>query len=338
MGNSGAVSDRIGYNAWGEKNSETQPANGDQIGYAGYWYEATVGLYQVWERWYDAATGRWMQKDPMSFAAGDSNLYRTVGNDVTNATDPTGLAETNPSAIFVIAHNKKMDGFGGVPKLGPIAGQDQAKWGFFVQIIRAPGDKGDPKDIKTEQRIWMLATATPRMGSGAEKTLRGNSLNSLWDAQGVSQISDAAAEKALATWSKDGFWEKMFPDATTIKKDTGKKQEEGQFQSWLLDPVHAYDAKKNPTGRVRVVGPTLQYVDNPGFRELPASDYTKVSLRVAVQVTASGPDGTVTAQFWVTVRFKSDGKTWSVDGDPTGSPVDIATKDRGNTWRRKKKE
>ena len=87
VSNSGAVSDHIGYNAWGQKTNETQPANGDELGFAGYWNEVTVGLYQVWERWYDATTGRWWQKDPKSFAAGDSDLYRYVGNEATNATD-----------------------------------------------------------------------------------------------------------------------------------------------------------------------------------------------------------------------------------------------------------
>jgi hypothetical protein len=36
-------------------------------------------------------TGRWNAEDPDGFTAGDSNLYRYVGNDPTNATDPTGL-------------------------------------------------------------------------------------------------------------------------------------------------------------------------------------------------------------------------------------------------------
>jgi hypothetical protein len=34
-----------------------------------------------------------MQVDPLGFGAGDSNLYRYVGNRPTNATDPSGLAD-----------------------------------------------------------------------------------------------------------------------------------------------------------------------------------------------------------------------------------------------------
>ena len=42
---------------------------------------------------YDPSIGRWLEPDPEGFKAGDSNLERYVGNDPTNATDPSGLAE-----------------------------------------------------------------------------------------------------------------------------------------------------------------------------------------------------------------------------------------------------
>jgi hypothetical protein len=40
---------------------------------------------------YDPTIGRWLSEDPKGFEAGDSNLYRYVGNATTNATDPSGL-------------------------------------------------------------------------------------------------------------------------------------------------------------------------------------------------------------------------------------------------------
>ena len=43
-------------------------------------------------RWYDAGVGRWLSQDPIGFAAGDANLYRYVGNGVTNWVDPNGLS------------------------------------------------------------------------------------------------------------------------------------------------------------------------------------------------------------------------------------------------------
>jgi hypothetical protein len=42
---------------------------------------------------YSPSLGRWMQQDPLGYAAGDSNLYRYVGNEPVNITDPIGLEE-----------------------------------------------------------------------------------------------------------------------------------------------------------------------------------------------------------------------------------------------------
>jgi hypothetical protein len=42
-------------------------------------------------RYYDSSVGRFISVDPMGFGAGDTNLYRYVGNNSTNATDPSGM-------------------------------------------------------------------------------------------------------------------------------------------------------------------------------------------------------------------------------------------------------
>ncbi len=42
---------------------------------------------------FDPTIGRWQTKDPKSFDAGDTNLYRYVGNHPSYATDPSGLEE-----------------------------------------------------------------------------------------------------------------------------------------------------------------------------------------------------------------------------------------------------
>ena len=94
VNNSGQVIDHIDYDAWGNKINETQPANGDAVGYAGYWFDAAVEMDQDWHRFYNPQTERFTTKDPDGFAAGDSDLYRYVANDPTNATDPTGLEAT----------------------------------------------------------------------------------------------------------------------------------------------------------------------------------------------------------------------------------------------------
>ncbi|MDX9715704.1 MAG: RHS repeat-associated core domain-containing protein [Dissulfurispiraceae bacterium] len=50
-----------------------------------------TGLYYYRARYYDANTGRFISKDPIGFSAGDVNLYRYVGNNPVNWTDPEGL-------------------------------------------------------------------------------------------------------------------------------------------------------------------------------------------------------------------------------------------------------
>ena len=49
------------------------------------------GLDYYRARYYDSNVGRFISVDPMGFGAGDTNLYRYVGNGATNATDPSGL-------------------------------------------------------------------------------------------------------------------------------------------------------------------------------------------------------------------------------------------------------
>ncbi len=89
--NSGTVIDHIDYGVFGNVVSESNPANGDRLKYAGMQYDTVIQLYFDQARWYDPASGRFVSIDPSGFSATDANLYRYVGNGATNATDPTGL-------------------------------------------------------------------------------------------------------------------------------------------------------------------------------------------------------------------------------------------------------
>ena len=86
-------SSHVDYDPWG------QVASGDLsadflYGYAGRERDRESGLYFNRARYYDPAAGRFISQDPIGFTAGDANLYRYVGNDVANQTDPTGLYNT----------------------------------------------------------------------------------------------------------------------------------------------------------------------------------------------------------------------------------------------------
>lgn len=63
---------------------------------------------------YDAATGRWLSKDPILFDGGDTNLFGYVNNDPVNFRDPSGLAAIGAPAVFPI----DLDGGGGAGSIG----------------------------------------------------------------------------------------------------------------------------------------------------------------------------------------------------------------------------
>ena len=80
-----------------ETESFGQLANGwsedfiDQT-FAGQEFDSFTGLQYSRARWYDPRAAIFVSQDPMSFAAGDTNLYRRAGNDPVNQTDPSGHA------------------------------------------------------------------------------------------------------------------------------------------------------------------------------------------------------------------------------------------------------
>jgi RHS repeat-associated protein len=61
-----------------------------------------TGLQNNRARWYDAATGRWINQDPLGFKAGDTNLSRYVSNGPLISTDASGLEERESSTNGVI--------------------------------------------------------------------------------------------------------------------------------------------------------------------------------------------------------------------------------------------
>jgi RHS repeat-associated protein len=59
--------------------------------YTGRDWDADSGLQYNRMRWYDPATGRWINEDPIGFAGGDANLVSYADNAVTIFVDPSGL-------------------------------------------------------------------------------------------------------------------------------------------------------------------------------------------------------------------------------------------------------
>ncbi len=90
----GAVSEQINYDEFGNVISDTNPGF-QPFGFAGGLYDQDTKLVRFGARDYNPGIGRWTAKDPILFAGGDTNLYGYVLDDPINWTDPSGkgLAE-----------------------------------------------------------------------------------------------------------------------------------------------------------------------------------------------------------------------------------------------------
>lgn len=100
--------------------------------YTGREWDKETGLYYYRARYYDPMEGRFIQKDPLSFAGGDINLYGYVQSNPINYTDPSGLllsTDFNPGSLLNMG-NKPMPGTptgnvmpGAVPNLAGLINQ-----------------------------------------------------------------------------------------------------------------------------------------------------------------------------------------------------------------------
>jgi RHS repeat-associated protein len=96
---SGVVVERYAYDAFGAvtvmNGSWTvgSTAYGWQYLHQGGRLDVTSGLYHFRNRDYSPTLGRWVSMDPIGYSAGDTNLWRTVDNNVPNSYDPSGLAK-----------------------------------------------------------------------------------------------------------------------------------------------------------------------------------------------------------------------------------------------------
>ncbi|OYV88257.1 MAG: hypothetical protein B7Z73_08875, partial [Planctomycetia bacterium 21-64-5] len=89
--NIGGVIDTINYGSFGVVAYESDPTVVHWAAFAGGHVSAATGLENEGERWLNLPDGDWLNQDPSGFDGGDGNLSRDVGNDPTNAIDPTGL-------------------------------------------------------------------------------------------------------------------------------------------------------------------------------------------------------------------------------------------------------
>lgn len=95
---SGALAERYRYDAFGaptifDLSGIPVPVSGlgNRFMFTGREYATKFAIYEYRARAYHPALGRFMSEDPIGFSAGDYNLFRYVGNDPLDKTDPMGL-------------------------------------------------------------------------------------------------------------------------------------------------------------------------------------------------------------------------------------------------------
>jgi RHS repeat-associated protein len=106
LGSSNNILEKYTYDAFGTPkitdangNVRTESAYGNRFMFTGREYLKELGIYDYRHRFYDPGLGRFLQRDPIGFAAGDTNLFRYCGDDPVNRRDPLGLFDAffNPS-------------------------------------------------------------------------------------------------------------------------------------------------------------------------------------------------------------------------------------------------
>jgi RHS repeat-associated protein len=122
----GAVVNHFVYDSFGNRTSST--AADFRFGYTGRELDAETGLYYYRARYYDPAVGRFISEDPIGFSAGDTNLYRYVGNNATNYTDPTGTTISGWADDLLNGTDQFFAGFGDTVTFG--ASTEFRKWKY----------------------------------------------------------------------------------------------------------------------------------------------------------------------------------------------------------------
>ncbi|MEO1006751.1 MAG: RHS repeat-associated core domain-containing protein, partial [Cyanobacteria bacterium J06638_38] len=91
MDSTGAVINQLSYDSFGNITAQTNAGTSFGFTYTGREFDPETNNYYYRARYYDSDTGLFISQDPIGFDAGDSNLYRYVGNSPLNYTDPDGL-------------------------------------------------------------------------------------------------------------------------------------------------------------------------------------------------------------------------------------------------------
>jgi len=93
----GNIANAYEYGSYGRPGFEVETV-AQPFRYTGREYDAATELYHYRARAYDPETGKFLQEDPIGFAAGDYNLHRYVSSNPVSFIDPSGLSAIETGA------------------------------------------------------------------------------------------------------------------------------------------------------------------------------------------------------------------------------------------------
>jgi RHS repeat-associated protein len=109
----GAIAASYTYDAYGATTAHTGSAS-TPLQYAGQYFDAETGLYQLRARSYDPATAQFLSRDPLVPLTKQPYVY--AGDNPLNATDPSGLASSQSDSAYGQDPSERFinDIFGGI--------------------------------------------------------------------------------------------------------------------------------------------------------------------------------------------------------------------------------
>jgi RHS repeat-associated protein len=120
----------------------SNPAWADNtVGYSGYQYVSSTGMYSVRMRWLDPESGRWLQRDPMGYVNG-AGLYQYVTSSPFGFVDPYGLESSfwdDMWFIFVEATPEQQAEIAGAAAEGALGGLEIAADAYTLGLTDALG-------------------------------------------------------------------------------------------------------------------------------------------------------------------------------------------------------
>jgi RHS repeat-associated protein len=108
------------YNASNVQIGGSAAANNARHLFTGQQWYSELGLYDLRNRFYSPDLGRFLQPDPIGFAGDPSNIYRYVGNNPVNRSDPSGLVSPDYTKYSTEQLQAAFPDLAGIPTAQPV--------------------------------------------------------------------------------------------------------------------------------------------------------------------------------------------------------------------------